>query len=132
MLGGKLLKPNAFTDANGTVFCNKSQSGPLWQSYCNFDNETNSWNCDDDYFNTNDPKWIPGIPGFSVKSFSGLIKQKTNNFFLLFVMKFNISSLLLVKTIFTLCIWKLVKVYQKLKPTKKSRCFKTYPRVSLL
>lgn len=67
LLGDRLLTSDSL-QLNGSMFCNKSDIGPMYQSYCgNLDPNMTDENNDPDcrYFNEHEAKMIPGIPGIA-------------------------------------------------------------------
>uniref|UniRef100_A0A915JFL8 Uncharacterized protein n=1 Tax=Romanomermis culicivorax TaxID=13658 RepID=A0A915JFL8_ROMCU len=62
LVGERLLKPSTYM-INGTAYCDKNQSHPIWSHFCAIYNETNVI-CDP-YFLKHDVEYVPAIPGFS-------------------------------------------------------------------
>lgn len=71
MLGDRLILPDAYI-RNGTIECNKTMFGALWQHYC-FDNGS----CDS-HFVDSEARYIPGVPGFSSRLIHGKLKTSKN------------------------------------------------------
>ena len=70
-VGDRIINSQVITLADGSTWCTKNSSGPLYQLYCGATNDSDTSDCD--YFMKSAVETKPGIPGLA----SGVITSKS-------------------------------------------------------